>query len=599
LEQSRICGQGFGERNYHIFYQLCAGLPTDTWHSLGLQTPDHFHYLNQGCTQFLGSKKNDSLIPSERKSGEHRSQGILVDAIVDDLADFKAMDAALTNFGVSAEDKNYIYQIVAAVLHLGNISFEDSPDDKKGGCRLKEGLSTESSRLASRLIGVDANELNQCLLTRIMQTKQGGRQGTAYLVPLKVREAQNARDALAKAIYSKLFDHLVTKIVNKSIPFSQSAYYIGVLDIAGFEYFRMNSFEQFCINYCNEKLQQFFNERILKEEQSIYSKEGLGLRQIEFVDNQDCIDLLEMKASGIFDLLDEESKLPKPSANHFTEAVHAAHAGHFRIDVPRKSKLKDHREIRDDEGFLIRHFAGAVCYHTIAFIDKNSDALHSSLECLMSDAKNPLVASLFLQSKQQQQSANQNSHLSVNFTGPPGGGGSNKAGKLAYTSVGSRFRSQLSDLMMKLRSTGTHFIRCIKPNLDLVAGKFEGSHILSQLRCSGMGSVLELMQQGYPSRTSFTDLYNMYKSLLPPDLARLDPRTFCRALFKALGLNEADFKFGSTRIFFRPGKFAEFDQIMQSDPQHLAQLISKVQTWLLISRWKKIQWAALCVIRRK
>src|SRR5882724_1555978 len=144
------------------------------------------------------------------------------------------------------------------------------------------------------------------------------------MVPLKVYEAQNARDALAKAMYSKLFDFIV-KTINKSIPFSTSAHYIGVLDIAGFEYFETNSFEQFCINYCNEKLQQFFNERILKEEQNIYAKEGLGLRKIEFIDNQDCIDLLEAKGSGIFDLLDEESKLPKSSPMHFTEAVHAAH----------------------------------------------------------------------------------------------------------------------------------------------------------------------------------------------------------------------------------------------------------------------------------
>lgn len=571
---------------------MCAGLGTDTWRQLGLQTPDHFHYLNQGCTQFLGSVKHDSLIPDERKSAAHKMQGILVDAIVDDLADFKVMDAALTNFGVSSREKDNIYEIVAAVLHLGNVSFEESPDDKKGGCRIKEGVSAESSKLASSLIGVDPNELNQCLLARIMQTNKGGHKGTAYLVPLKVREAQHARDALAKAIYSRLFDFLVTKIVNKAIPFAQSAYCIGVLDIAGFEYFRTNSFEQFCINYCNEKLQQFFNKRILKEEQSIYAREGLGLKHIEFVDNQDCIDLLEMKASGIFDLLDEESKLPKPSANHFTEAVHATHSGHFRIDVPRKSKLKDHRELRDDEGFLIKHFAGAVCYQTSAFIDKNSDALHASLECLMNDAKNPLIKNLFLKSNS---SSSNSQSLSVTFSSSS----SSKAGKLAFTSVGSRFRSQLTELMTKLRSTGTHFIRCIKPNLDLVAGKFEGSHILSQLRCSGMGSVLELMQQGYPSRTSFSDLYTMYQSLLPPNLARLDARTFCRALFKALGLNEADFKFGSTRIFFRPGKFAEFDQIMQSDPAHLAHLISKVQTWLLISRWKKMQWAALCVVRRE
>lgn len=321
----------------------------------------------------------------------------------------------------------------------------------------------------------------------VNQIISGGHKGTVYLVPLKVYEAQNARDALAKAMYSKLFDYIVTRVINKSIPFSTSANYIGVLDIAGFEYFQTNSFEQFCINYCNEKLQQFFNERILKEEQLIYEKEGrfikvcwecflklilfllgLGLKKIEFIDNQDCIDLLEGKASGIFDLLDEESKLPKPSPIHFTETTHTKHAKHFRLTVPRKSKLRDHREIRDEEGFLIRHFAGAVCYETSLFIEKNNDALHASLEGLMYESENELLKSLFVDKNQ----TNNNK----------------SSGKLTFVSVGGKFRNQLTDLMSKLRATGTHFIRCVKPNLSMVAHKFEGGHILSQLRCSGMTS---------------------------------------------------------------------------------------------------------------
>lgn len=591
LEKSRICGQSWGERNYHIFYQLICGLPNDLWKQLSLQSPDVFHYLNRGCTQFLGSKSSDSKISTDRKSQQHKQQGILTDAIVDDLQDFKATDSALTNFGLSSEEKVNIYKIVAAVLHLGNVSFEDSPEDSKGGCRVKTGDATESLNMTASLIGLDPKELNQCLLSRIMQTSKGGAKGTIYLVPLKVHEACNARDALSKAIYSKLFDFLVTKIVNRAIPFSESSYYIGVLDIAGFEYFKSNSFEQFCINYCNEKLQQFFNERILKEEQNIYAKEGLGLRKIDFIDNQDCIDLLEGKSTGIFDLLDEESKLPKSSYMHFTQAVHSTHSGHFRLDVPRKSKLKDHRELRDDEGFLIRHFAGAVCYQTIHFIEKNSDALHASLEGLMTDAKNPLINQLFSSAS----STNDKKSNGFSMSSSP----ASKTGKLVFTSVGSHFRSQLNELMSKLRSTGTHFVRCIKPNQDLVAKKFEGNIILSQLRCSGMGSVLELMQQGFPSRTSFSDLYNMYQSLLPPELAKLDPRTFCRGLFHALGLSQEDYKFGSSKVFFRPGKFAEFDQIMKSDPENLKTLISKVQKWLVKTRWKRIQWCTLSVIKRK
>ncbi|XP_031408423.1 unconventional myosin-VI [Meleagris gallopavo] len=174
-----------------------------------------------------------------------------------------------------------------------------------------------------------------------------------------------------------------------------------------------------------------------------------------------------------------------------------------------------------------------------------------------------------------------------------------KAGKLSFISVGNKFKTQLNLLLEKLHSTGSSFIRCIKPNLKMTSHHFEGGQILSQLQCSGMVSVLDLMQGGFPSRASFHELYNMYKKYLPEKLARLDPRLFCKALFKALGLNEVDYKFGLTKVFFRPGKFAEFDQIMKSDPDHLAELVKRVNHWLICSRWKKVQWCSLSVIKLK
>ncbi|CAL1285121.1 unnamed protein product [Larinioides sclopetarius] len=575
LEKSRICSQSRGERNYHIFYQLCAGAPVELKKKLHLSSPDKFQYLSKGCTQYFTSQETEKLLNKDSISSDQCLKGSLHDPMLDDIRNFLALDKALNNMGLSASERQNIYTVVAAVLHLGNVSFEDNPDDCKGGCRLAPGAA-EVLNIIGSLLGVDAQYLRQSLLSRVMQTSKGGAKGTIYMVPLKVHEAQNARDALAKALYSRLFDFIV-QCINKSIPFSSSSYYIGVLDIAGFEYFQVNSFEQFCINYCNEKLQQFFNERILKEEQTLYEKEGLNVRKIDYVDNQDCLELLESKGSGIFDLLDEESRLPKSSHTHFTSTVHASNNGHFRLDVPRKSKLKYHREIRDNEGFLIRHFAGAVCYETVSFIEKNNDALHASLESVILEAENIFVQNLFKNESTSQQTR----------------------GKLNFNSVGSKFRSQLQELMAKLRNTGTHFVRCIKPNFRMVDHCFEGNQILIQLRCSGMASVLELMQQGYPSRAQFSDLYAMYKSYLPPDLARLDPRLFCKALFKALGLNEKDFCFGLTKVFFRPGKFAEFDQIMKSDPQNLALLVKKVQKWLLISRWKKTIWCTLSVIKLK
>ncbi|KTG00373.1 hypothetical protein cypCar_00013981 [Cyprinus carpio] len=473
------------------------------------------------------------------------------------------MCVAMKKIGLDDTEKFNMFRVVAGVLHLGNIDFEEA-GSTSGGCVLKKTCG-QSLEFCAELLGLDEEDLRVSLTTRVMHTTAGGAKGTAIKVPLKVEQANSARDALAKAIYSRLFDHVVTRI-NQCFPFDASAHFIGVLDIAGFEYFEHNSFEQFCINYCNEKLQQFFNERILKEEQELYQREGLGVNEVHYVDNQDCIglclfyttlislgiwDLVEAKLVGILDILDEENRLPQPSDQHFTDTVHSKHKDHFRLTVPRKSKLTVHRNVRDDEGFIIRHFAGAVCYETTQFVEKNNDALHMSLASLVRESKDKFIGELF-----------ENSNHSKDTK--------QKAGKLSFISVGNKFKTQLNILLEKLHSTGSRMV-----------------------------SVLDLMQGGFPSRAPFHELYNMYKQYMPAKLTRLDPRLFCKALFKALGLNENDYKFGLTKVFFRPGKFAEFDQIMKSDPDHLAELVKRVNKWLICSRWKKVQWCALSVIKLK
>uniref|UniRef100_A0A4X2L8P0 Unconventional myosin-VI n=1 Tax=Vombatus ursinus TaxID=29139 RepID=A0A4X2L8P0_VOMUR len=578
LEKSRICVQGKEERNYHIFYRLCAGASEDIREKLHLSSPDNFRYLNRGCTRFFANKDTDKQILQNRKSPEYRKAGSLKDPLLDDHGDFNRMCTAMKKIGLDDEEKLDLFRVVAGVLHLGNIDFEET-GSTSGGCNLKN-KSTQSLECCAELLGLDQDDLRVSLTTRVMLTTAGGTKGTVIKVPLKVEQANNARDALAKTVYSHLFDHVVNR-VNQCFPFETSSFFIGVLDIAGFEYFEHNSFEQFCINYCNEKLQQFFNERILKEEQELYQKEGLGVNEVHYVDNQDCIDLIEAKLVGVLDILDEENRLPQPSDQHFTAVVHQKHKDHFRLTIPRKSKLTIHRNIRDDEGFIIRHFAGAVCYETTQFVEKNNDALHMSLESLICESRDKFIRELF------ESSTNNNKDTKQ------------KAGKLSFISVGNKFKTQLNLLLEKLRSTGSSFIRCIKPNLKMTNHHFEGAQILSQLQCSGMVSVLDLMQGGFPSRASFHELYNMYKKYMPDKLARLDPRLFCKALFKALGLNEQDYKFGLTKVFFRPGKFAEFDQIMKSDPDHLAELVKRVNYWLVCSRWKKVQWCSLSVIKLK
>ncbi|XP_037027761.1 myosin heavy chain 95F isoform X1 [Bradysia coprophila] len=572
VEKSRICTQSPEERNYHVFYMLCAGATQQLRDKLSLGKPDDYRYLS-GCTQFFASKNTDKKIPVAQKSKSHQTKGPLSDPILDDYDDFQMLDQALTRLGLTEQTKFEIYALVAAVLHLGNVCFEDNPEDTRGGCQVSK-ASEPSMAIAAKLIGVDSFELRQALVSRVMQSKGGGVKGTVIMVPLKIYEANSARDALAKALYSRLFDHIVSNI-NQSIPFKASSYYIGVLDIAGFEYFTVNSFEQFCINYCNEKLQKFFNDNILKHEQELYRREGLNVPEIKFTDNQDIIELIESKSTGIFTLLDEESKLPKPSFAHFTSEVHSSWNNHPRLSFPRLSRLKAHRTLRDEEGFLVRHFAGAVCYNTNQFIEKNNDALHASLEFLVQESANPLLKVLF---------AN---------------GNSASRGKLNFISVGSKFKTQLGELMEKLEKNGTNFVRCIKPNSKMVDHEFDGCLALAQLNCSGTTSVLELMEYGYPSRVPFSELYNMYKSYLPPELVRLEPKTFCEAMLHSLKLNNKDFKFGITKVFFRPGKFIEFDRIMKSDPENLRAIVANVKKWLVRSRWIKSAFCAICVIKIK
>ncbi|XP_063909562.1 myosin heavy chain 95F isoform X1 [Zophobas morio] len=573
LEKSRICSPQGDERSYHIFYMMMAGAPESLRKQLGLTKPDDYNYLKTGCTRYFTSSANEKKLSAGQKSADHAKSGPLRDILLDDVEDFTTLDGALSRLGLSDADRLQIYTTVAAVLHLGNIEFEDNPEDTRGGCRVSPSKA-KALDIASSLLGIDATELRQALESRVMQSSRGGIKGTVIMVPLKVYEANNARDALAKAIYSNLFDYIVNRI-NQSIPFqASSSYYIGVLDIAGFEFFTVNSFEQFCINYCNEKLQQFFNEVILKFEQELYRREGLSVPEVSFVDNQDCIDLIETKNHGILNILDEESKLPKPAYNHFTSEIHKHWANEYRIALPRSSKLKSHRSLRDDEGFLIRHFAGAVCYQTKQFLDKNNDALHASLEGIVQDSKNKLIQTLFATSNAQK-------------------------GKLTFISVGNKFKTQLLELMEKLRKNGTNFIRCIKPNNKMIDGQFDGALSLMQLKCLGMTSVLELMEHGYPSRAPFADLYNMYKDYLPPELKKLEPKIFCEAMLHSLKLRDKDFKFGVSRVFFRPGKFAEFDKIMKSDPENLKAIVADVKKFLVKSRWLKAQFCALTVIKLK
>ncbi|CDS41620.1 myosin vi [Echinococcus multilocularis] len=571
LEKGRLVRQSSEERNFHFFYQLFAGAPNSLRQKLGLTTPDDFLYLSRGCTRYFLQPQNRNALSEDRLSHDHKDQGPLHDIKMDDLEDFKTSIKVMTEMGLNETTQESIFSILAGILHLGNVVFQESLSTH-GGCTITS-QSQLSLNMASKLLGINAATMAKALTTRITGTLD-------LTIALRLEETSNARDGLAKVIYDRLFDLLVTSI-NRAIPQSKKSTYIGLLDIAGFEHFDVNSFEQFCINYCNEKLQQFFNERILREEQIVYQREGLNVSSVSYIDNQDCIDLIESKDFGILALLDEESRLPNSNSEHFTNEIHRCHGNNPRLTVPRRDKK--FKNLRDSEGFLLRHFAGSVCYTTTEFIAKNNDALHHSLEELLHSSSNDFLRKMHNPKEVKTWTLKKSQ--------------SNIAGKINFISVGSKFKDQINDLITKLRSSGTNFIRCVKPNSNMADHEFEGGPCLLQLRFFGLTDVLMLMQQGYPSRTQFGDLYSAYKPILPKELLRLEPRMFFKALFHAMGMNDNDYKFGVSKVFFRAGKFAEFDEILRMDPANLSKMVERARKWIICYRWRRAIYTVRSVVK--
>lgn len=463
LEKVRLPFQQLGERNFHIFYQLAAGGSDEELAAWRIDDIRDFYFANQGRTYDL----------------RH----------VSDADEFDDMKKALSTLNFETEDVTSLLNLVAGILHIGQIQFVADKDGE--GSDLSNEHGTRDALSATvRLLQLSQDDFIRAVTIRNIVTMN-----EKYEKKLTPEQASDARDAVVKALYSKVFLWIVAKI-NKSIEVDRKNVRadIGVLDIFGFECFKHNSFEQLCINYTNETLQQQFNQFVFKLEQAEYQREQINWSFIEFPDNQDCLDLIEQKGTGIIAMLDDECRLPKGSDSNFAGRLHKALVEHKRFAATAAQK-------RNGE-FSIRHYAGLVVYNTVTFLDKNKDELPKEATSLFQGSGSRLIAAVFADADDVP------AQVAAAKSAP--------ASKSRAPTVGTQFKEQLHTLMEKIYSTKPHYIRCLKPNDENVADSFNRVRTTEQLRYGGVLEAVRVARSGFPVRLSHIDFFARYRPLANP-----------------------------------------------------------------------------------
>ncbi|CAO3691389.1 unnamed protein product [Rhizopus microsporus] len=512
LERSRLIFQPETERNYHIFYQLCLGAPINERKNLELGDWTKFHYLNQSGT---------GTIPG-----------------VDDAAEFELTQKSLSLVGISVEQQWQIFKLLAALLHIGNIEV---------GGRTDASIDDNQPALitATKLLGIKTSEFKKWLTKRQIITRN-----EKIVKNLSIVQATVVRDSVAKYIYASLFDWLV-KVVNDSLSCQEEGKvrtFIGVLDIYGFEHFKKNSFEQFCINYANEKLQQQFNQHVFKLEQEEYVKEKIDWKFIEFSDNQKCIEVIESKL-GILSLLDEESRMPSGTDQGFCNKLYASFSDPSYKDYFKKPRFSN-------SAFTVVHYAHEVEYDAEGFIDKNKDTVPDELLSLLQNAESSFLVDMLQTATAAATAASQEVKPA-----PVKKVGMAVAKK---PTLGSIFKLSLISLMDTISKTNVHYIRCIKPNEAKVAWGFEPNMVLSQLRACGVLETIRISCAGYPSRWTFADFADRFYALVnskywDPNL-NPDVNELCRVILEKYIPDKDKYQIGLTKIFFRAGQLAYLEK---------------------------------------
>ncbi|XP_063052542.1 unconventional myosin-Vc isoform X2 [Engraulis encrasicolus] len=471
---------------------------------------------------------------------------------VDDQRDMEETCRTFTQLGLKEEFLSDVFKVLAAILHLGNITISTNGD------RSSVSASDEHLGVFCELMCVSAENVCRWLCHRRLVLA-----AETVVSPVAQERAVNARDALAKHIYAHLFDGIIQRInAALRVPGKQHSF-IGVLDIYGFETFEVNSFEQFCINYANEKLQHQFNLHVFKLEQEEYMKEDIPWTLIDFYDNQPIIDLIEAKM-GILDLLDEECLLPQGTEQNWLQKLQNYLGSNPLFDKPRLSS----------HAFVIQHFADKVEYQCKGFLEKNRDTLYEELVDIMKASKFSLLAEFF---KKELETSTGKS-IRVKAATP----GVKPANKQLRTTVGDKFRSSLYLLMETLNATTPHYVRCIKPNDDKQPFEYDSKRVVQQLRACGVLETIHISAQSYPSRWTYIEFYSRYGILMmKAELALNDKKMTSKTVLQRLIRDSNQYKFGRTKIFLRAGQVAYLEKL-RLDRQRAAcvTIQSHVRGWM-------------------
>uniref|UniRef100_A0A803VLX6 Myosin heavy chain 10 n=1 Tax=Ficedula albicollis TaxID=59894 RepID=A0A803VLX6_FICAL len=542
LEKSRAVRQAKDERTFHIFYQLLAGAGEHLKSDLLLEGFNNYRFLSNGYIPIPGQQDKDN---------------------------FQETMEAMHIMGFSHDEILSMLKVVSSVLQFGNISFKKERNTDQAS--MPE--NTVAQKLC-HLLGMNVMEFTRAILTPRIKV------GRDYVQKAQTKEqADFAVEALAKATYERLFRWLVHRI-NKALDRTkrQGASFIGILDIAGFEIFELNSFEQLCINYTNEKLQQLFNHTMFILEQEEYQREGIEWNFIDFgLDLQPCIDLIERPANppGVLALLDEECWFPKATDKTFVEKLVQEQGTHSKFQKP--------RQLKDKADFCIIHYAGKVDYKADEWLMKNMDPLNDNVATLLHQSSDKFVAELWKDGKRAQ-------HRLLVISPSPGAtqpfllspppvdrivgldqvtgitetafGSAYKTKKGMFRTVGQLYKESLTKLMATLRNTNPNFVRCIIPNHEKRAGKLDPHLVLDQLRCNGVLEGIRICRQGFPNRIVFQEFRQRYEILTPNAIPKgfMDGKQACERMIRALELDPNLYRIGQSKIFFRAGVLAHLEE---------------------------------------